>query len=179
MRSEIMKTAIIAIIMFLSVGFCNVQASSPPWGGDEHYTFSDDDPYFVESSIGEFASVDIIGGSFGSLHCFNYSEVYMNAGTGAWIQAYDQSKLYLSGGTLGSLRADEFSEVTFYVDNYSIEPTGGTGWTGTLTGTWLNNSGQFEIKLWEDTVSHTNFVPEPSTVVMLALGGLFLRKGRN
>jgi len=172
------KLAITIMAMALLTGFCRVQGSSPPWWGDGHYTFGDEDPYFVESIILESASVDIIGGSFGSLHCFDYSAVYMTAGDGAWLYANDSSTLHLSGGTLWSLMAEEFSEVTFYVDNYHIEPTGGTGWTGTLTGTWLNNGGQFEIRLANDSLSHINFVPEPCTVSILAVGVLFLRNRR-
>jgi len=182
-RSNEMRTAIITIMSaVLVMSVSNIKASSPPWGGDEHYTFGDEDPFFAHGAIYESASVDIVGGSFGALHSFDYSAVYMTGGVGNMVWANDSSTVDLYGGSLTNLVASEESEITLYVDNYEFNPDSYVGYEGVLTGTWINNGGDFEIFLpRQGTLSHITFeyVPEPTTLGLLALGALFMRRWRN
>jgi len=178
-----MRTAIITIIMFLSVGFCRVQGSSPPWGGDGHYTFGDEDPFFTHGEIYDTASVDIVGGSFADLHCWDYSTVTMTGGEAtSGILVNDSSTLYLSGGTIPYLDAEQFGMIHFYVDNYNFDPDTYINFDGLLTGTWANSNGDFEILIGGGTWSpaHVNIVvvPEPATIIFFGFGCIFLKRMR-
>jgi hypothetical protein len=179
MRSEIMKKAIITIMSVVLVMIAsNVQASSPPWGGDEHYTFGDEDPYFGESYIYESASVDIVGGTFGALHAFDYSAVSMFDGTGDRIWANEFSTIELYGGTLNSLAGFDDADITLFVESYSIEADPFIGYDARLTGSWFYDSGTFDILVREGSLSYVTveIVPEPSTLVFLAFGTIMFLK---
>jgi len=171
-----MKTAIIAIIMFLSVGLCNVQASSPPWGGDGHYTFGDEDPFFPQGSIFDFATVEITGGSFGELGCYQESTVNMIDGIATiGFAARDNSTINLYGGSIYAIDILDSPNVNLFVDSYIFNPDSFLGWDQ-VAGTWLNDNGNFDILIREGQFQYINIVPEPCTVAVLALGGLLLRK---
>ena len=125
--------------------------------------------------------MDIIGGSFGALHAFDYSAVYMTAGEAtSGILANDSSNVYLYGGTISYLDAEQFGMIHFYVDNYNFDPDTYINFDGVLTGTWANSNGDFEILIGGGTWSPAHIdivvVPEPATLLLFGLGGLALRK---
>jgi len=120
--------------------------------------------------------VDIIGGSFGALHSWDYSHVAMFDGVGSRIWGNDFSTIELYGGTLNSLAGFDDAEITMFVESYTIELNPFLGYDARLTGSWIGNNGNFDILVHDGGLPHINFVPEPSTVAVLALGGLLLRK---
>ena len=174
------KITITIIALAFLMGFGRAQAESPPWGGDEHYTFGDEDPFFVHGEIYETASVDIIGGSFADLHCWDYSKVYMYAGTGDFIFGNEFSKINLYGGTLNNLGSYDNSEITLFVENYNIELDPFIGYDARLTGSWFYDPGTFDILVRDGSLSHVTveIVPEPSTLAIFALGALVLLKNQ-
>jgi hypothetical protein len=179
-RSEIMKTAIITIIIVLLVGVSNVKASSPPWGGTGTYTFGDEDPFFAHGEIYDTASLDIVGGSFGSLHCFDYSTVEMFDGIGDYIYGRESSKINLYGGTLDSLGGFDNADITMFVESYTIELDPFIGYEARLTGNWFYDPGTFDILIYDGSLSHVavEIVPEPSTLVIFGIGALMILKNR-
>lgn len=173
-----MKTAIVTIMsVVLTVSVSNVWASSPPWGGDEHYTFGDEDPFFVHGEIYDSASLDIVGGSFGSLHCFDYSAVEMFDGAGDYIYVRESSTINLYGGSLNSLGGFDNADITMFVENYNIEMDPFIGYEARLTGNWFYDPGTFDILIYDGSLSHVavEIVPEPSTLMLFGLGALLAR----
>jgi hypothetical protein len=93
---------------------------------------------------------------------------------------YDDSTALFSGGRIDYIRSyqdsDLIKHITFVADLDSIDLTGNL-----LTGNWLSGGGSFSITLLDQTgydsvYSNINFIPEPATMLMLALGGLMLRR---
>jgi hypothetical protein len=165
-----------AVAFVMSVS--NVQAESPPWGGDGHYTFDDDDPWFAHGSIIENASVDIVGGSFGALHSFDYSTVRMSGGVGDIIWGYESSTISIYGGSLNTLAGYDNTDITLFVESYTVELDPFLGYDARLTGSWLNDGGTFDILVRQDSMPHIHLVPEPTTMMFFGLGGLLLRRIR-
>ena len=172
-KSNLLLAAVLCLLIA-----CNAFASSPPWTGSGTYTFDDIDPYFSEGSIFDTATVDISGGSFGKIQSYDYSTINMFDGEGDRIVVENSSNLNMWGGTLDfiSFAFEEAElEVVFHIDSYIFNPDSFIGYDN-LTGTWFNDNGTFDILIDEGSLAYFNFVPEPTTLFLLAMGSLFLRK---
>jgi hypothetical protein len=111
----------------------------------------------------------------------------------------DNSQLYISGGSVHLL--DLFSNTTTTLTGGQIDIINGyyvypidtsritvycqSGWTyqnSYLSGLWLDNSA-FNIKLVtkasSDVFSNITIIPEPASLLLLAVGGLLLRHRRS
>ncbi len=163
------NVVLLAFIMF----FSNlIMADSPPWTGSSSYTFSDSDPYFSESYITNTASVDIIGGAFNILHCYESSVVNMSNGTAdTGISAHGSAQVYLTGGEISILQADELSLIFMIVENYNFIEDTFINFNGTLTGNWPDEGGSFEILIGDGSWAHIqmNVVPEPCSILFFGL----------
>ncbi len=170
-----MKKTMLISILFCVVLTCNAFASSPPWTGTGTYTFDDTDPYFVEDSIWDTATVNISGGSFGSLGSHHSSTINMFDGHGDGIAARDNSTVNLYGGNVGAIDILDSPSVNLFVDSYLFNADSYLGWDQ-LTGTWMDDNGSFDILIREGQFPLINMVPEPASLLLLATGGIFLRK---
>ena len=165
--------------VFLLLGASSAWADLPIWNGNGIYTFSDADPYFMEKGVYDSATLNITGGEFGALYCFDHSIVDMSNGKAtSGISTYNYSILNLSGGSLGSLGATDYSQVHIFVLDHVVNTNSYLGYDQ-LTGHW-GNENPFAMLIsevsWPNITIHV--IPEPFTVSLLSLGVLFLKKRR-
>ena len=74
------------------------------------------------------------------------------------------------------LDAGNTSTVVLYTEDYDFDPDGGFLQCGLLTGVWLESGNAFNIELEsKDAFNHIVFVPEPTTLAILAFGSMFAR----
>jgi len=188
------KAIITTLIVFLMVGVCNVPSlyAELVWDGGYH-EFSEG--YESEVDMINGATADITGGEIGILRSFDTTEVFVYepseinllkpfdssvanvfGGTTGYLFAVGSSETHIYGGSLDWLDAMDSSTVNLYVESYVLDPTGGDFGDGLLTGIWLDG-GSFSIDLVTDeAISHINFVPEPSCITFMVIGGLIFSR---
>jgi hypothetical protein len=147
-------------------------------------------------SAHEFSSANVSGGTHGTLEAWDSATVkvfpgatlfrlnasgsgtaYMTGGITEYVGAGDSSVMNLYGGVITDcLAAGGSSTINIYGYDFDYDPTGGGYDGGQLTGFWLNGS-PFMLDLYgAETYSHINQVPEPSGLVILALGALLAKR---
>jgi len=165
----------------------NISGGNVSWG------------YVMDSSILNFSdgnidrrlysyhssTVNMSGGSVSEEICaHNNSTVNISGGNVSnKVSAYDTSILNLSGGSIANLIAWNSSTVIF--EGYDFTLGQGLSWgldgqtifgTGILTGIWFDHT-SFVIPItYHNTDATILAIPEPATLVLLSLAGLFLRK---
>ena len=88
----------------------------------------------------------------------------------------DDSIVNIYGGDLGILSAADDSSVSLYAYDVIYYPTGGYYDHGWVEGKYFANDLYFDFDFGgSDTFSHITVVPEPTSVLLFAFGGLFLR----
>jgi len=90
---------------------------------------------------------------------------------------YD-SIVNIHSGNLSSVGLAENAAMNLYAYDVVYHPTdGGDDWsTGWLEGKYNNNDQYFIFEFSTHDASHLNIIPEPATLLLLASGGLLLRK---
>ena len=129
------------------------------------------------------SQITIFGGSIGEyLLAHNESRITISGGSiGEYMAAFDNSQVIMSGGSVVTeLIVGNNSQITIYGTDFNVngEPVGYgpiTAASGILTGTLdsgeaINN----DFYIYDD--AGIALVPEPGTVLLLGLGGLFLLK---
>ncbi len=101
----------------------------------------------------------------------------MMGGTAEYLGAIDSGTVNIYGGLITeSLGAWNDAVVNIYGYDFNYDPMGGSRDGGQLTGFWLDSTA-FIIDLYgTDTYSHINLIPEPCSLLLLALGCLFLKR---
>jgi hypothetical protein len=90
--------------------------------------------------------------------------------------AIGSSNTYIHDGTLNILDAGDTSSVFLYTEYHDFDPDGGFLQSGLLTGVWFESGNSFSIELEsKEAFDHIVFIPEPSIIIMLGAGSLFLR----
>jgi hypothetical protein len=155
------------------------------------YNGSADDFLAYDSS-----TFNIYGGSAKNLIAKNTSHINLNGGNVRLVRIEQNSVANVSNGTFEFLSVKEDSRVNLYngVINYlsatgnsvvylyaydvSFTTTGGDYNTGQITGKYLLNNNTFCINFGSavESYSHIIVVPEPVTLLLLAVGGLVLRR---
>ncbi len=101
--------------------------------------------------------VDIVDGDFGTITVEEFGNVDIYSGV---INA-----LSATGGS-----------INLYAYDITYDPTGGYFSEGELTGRYYKNDNFFAYDLHEETYSYITVVPEPCSILLFCLGGIFLRR---
>ena len=155
--------------------------------------------YFSGIDIGHLSTINVLGGVIDKSSDFvvhgnaNFDGGSITAGR---LKTYEDSIVTLTGGFLNLGMLEIHGELNIYGGMLDIEDNGGTDgvvniygydftyiptgdpfWGGgTLTGYLLDNN-PFIIKgLSQNEFENFNLIPEPMTVLLLGLGGVFLRR---
>lgn len=124
------------------------------------------------------AEVNIDGGRVREGISSNDSSVInINDGGAYWMQTYGNSTVNLRNASFGFFGSSDESIVNVYGRNLALTTTGGRGF-GYVTGEW-GNGANFNIPFFaEETYTHVilHEIPEPTTLSLLAIGALMLRR---
>lgn len=140
---------------------------------------------------GGYGIINIYGGGIGNIQAINESIINMTGGSVNSLEMYHESMLYLYGGNIGSLASAQplilippedpgpHGWIQFFCREYDYNSD-----TNLLTGLWADSSA-FSINLSDigtyPTYDQIEFhiIPEPATILLLSLGGLWLKKRRS
>ena len=195
MRTKTKIITIIAAVMLLIVS--QVQAIDVDFYSDA--TIEDGDVYSivrVYDTQPDTTTLDMYGGSIGELRTYDSSIVNIYGGELWWaINSYksstiniyagrvslefigvrDTSTVNIYGGNLSSGNAPYFSDSsTVNIYGYGFDYD---GWT--LTGFLQDGSPFIFTELTDLNYPHINLIPEPSSILLFALGTVFLRKRKS
>jgi hypothetical protein len=112
-----------------------------------------------------------------SLGVGDYGTVNMSGGTVQYLHAgYDGVMNLYAGSVIDSLNAWSSATVNVFGYDLFITSLGGSYNCGYVTGFWNDNT-PFTIDFsTPDTYLHVNLIPEPSSLILLMLGTLALRR---
>ncbi len=116
------------------------------------------------------------------------SSVTVSGGVVNYIYVQKNSSVLLNGGQINYIRSIQYAPVgiTITIDcqydswDWIGEKDNYTG----ITGTWHNGNDftitflNADVELFPDTWKHVEVIPEPASMMLLGLGGLFLKKRR-
>ena len=125
------------------------------------------------------SSVSVYDGStIGLLRPNDTSTAYVHGGTINHLFALGDSitNIYAGNFPMG-FSANDSAIINMYVQTHIWNSDGGSNSEfGLLTGTWLNSGEAFSIDYVDlDAIDHIAFIPEPSMILLVGLGGLMLR----
>jgi hypothetical protein len=89
------------------------------------------------------------------------------------------SVVNLHGGLLDGFAADGNGILNFYAYDVIYYPTGGSWNAGWVEGKYISDNSYISFDLGDDSAfSHITIIPEPMTIFLFGLGGLFIRRKR-
>lgn len=159
-------------------------------GGDIDVIYSYDDSILnisrgkagVDALAYNNSVVNMSGGTTGSYFIDNNSRVNLSGGEMNGIFLRDDATFIISGGSINYIKSYQYSNVlkhiTFFCDVDSVSYSGNL-----LTGNWLDGN-SFSITLndqssYDSVYSNIEFITEPATLLLVAIGALVLRLKRS
>ncbi len=172
-----MKTKLFTILAVVVLfGICPVQASVIFFESG-HHIWTDADPYYDEVFLKNDATLDFLGGTIGQLSTNHDSQASFQGGQMYSLWSFDNSIVHYHAGQLDYISAGHNSIVFLYAYDVTYDPTGGVNHEGYVEGFFYKNNEVFSFSCWNTpTWSHIKIVPEPTTFLILGLGGIMLRK---
>jgi len=103
--------------------------------------------------------------------------VNMTGGITEYLRAGESGTINLYGGVVTNcLNAWDLATINIYGHDFNYDPRAGNWGGGQLTGFWLDDT-SFSIDLYDyDTCEHINLIPEPGSLILLALGALLIKR---
>jgi hypothetical protein len=142
-------------------------------------TYDESDGYNFEVWVINDAALDVLGGSMGKLELTDLATANLYGGDIDWLWTNNDSVVSIQSGNINVLAAYEDSLVYLYAYDVIYHPTGGGEYGNRewIEGTYYSDNTPFNFILYTDQVySHITVVPEPATILLLALGAIVLRK---
>ena len=119
-------------------------------------------------------------GVSGEFNMYDNSKLIMYDGYITTLNLYPDATAIVKGGNIHYLWIDPTTDgwVKLYAYNMYVSPFPDSHGYRDIHGYWLADNSFFDIELENgtSTYSHIQIVPEPTTLFLLTLGGLFLRK---
>ena len=151
---------------------------------------------FERVNVWDSATVDMTGGEVSRFYTYLTSTVNFNGGTISSLFVGDNSQLNMSEGLIdGSLNVSGSSianltggQIPFYSQGAFISAGGSSivniyGYGFSLDGQYLNgywaDGTAFYIWLRGETPSHVVLIPEPVSILLFSLAGLFIVKRKH
>jgi hypothetical protein len=174
MKKAMISIGLVAVLMF---------GISPAWADTEwnsgHHDIWDGDIY-AEIWMRNDATADMWGGNVYELGALDSSIFSMYGGTMDIFLVRHNSIVNIYGGDLSRLMVygNENGMVNLYAKDIVYHTTGGYWNNGWIEGSYLNDIHfDFDIPSIE-VASHINIIPEPTTILLLGIGSILLRKRR-
>ncbi|MDH4240782.1 MAG: PEP-CTERM sorting domain-containing protein [Phycisphaerae bacterium] len=159
------------MLAFLPV---NLQAGTV-WESGHHEIF--DVEVYGELDIYNDVTLDIFGGDILRLAAFDTTITDWHDGTMDVLWVNDNSIVNIYGGSLEEMAAIENGQINLYAYDIVHTTTGGHYGIGQVMGYYYSDNSYFCFDLGNlETYSRINIIPEPSTLILISLGLLFLRK---
>lgn len=172
MKTKIIKFA--AAVIFLA--FYPAQADTV-WTSGHHDILPGD--VYAEIWMYDDATATMLGGDVYKVETFGQSAFDMLGGHMDLLYVHDNTTIDIYAGSLGALGVVDDGSVQLYAYDVIYYPTGGGYDRGWVEGKYLLNDLAFSFDLDDlSTFSHISVVPEPTTLLLMGLGGLLLRKRR-
>ena len=163
------KVILTFLAVFMICGMYPLKANASWTEG--HYEIYPGDVY-GELEIYNDVTLDIYGGEIGHLFTFDNSFTNWFDGQMNYLRANDDSIVNIYRGRLFDfLHAGESSQINLYAYNVTYNDI-----THFLEGNYYKDDSFFSFELLhgQDTYSHIVVVPEPTTILLLGLGSLFV-----
>lgn len=174
-----MKTKVL-IITFLLACICQARADLVFDSGYNIYDESLGSNFEVR--VINDAVLDVLGGSItGYLMSSDISKVNLFDGNINQLWTRDNSVANIYGGDIDFITYEGSSLIYLYAQNVIYYPTGGGEWQNSpwVEGYYLQNNTHFDFLVPASesiTFSYIHVVPEPSTLFLLGIGCLFLKR---
>ena len=172
-----MKKFNLFLILFVVLSFCSVPLRADIVWTEGHHEINDSFSYPGEIYLLNDCTLDITGGNAGRLAVVDTTITNWYGGRIVELWTRDYSVINIYGGQLESIGTpglavfSDQSIVNLYAYDVAYH-------SGQLTGKYYMDNSQFVFVMGDKSYLHINIVPEPTTFLLFALGGVFLRKKR-
>ena len=170
-----MKTKLILLAVPI-VLLCRCPAHADTVWTSGHHEIVDGELY-GEIYIYNDVTVDIFGGDIYKLETYDVTVTDWYGGAITELCTWEDSLISIYGGQLSRLQAGENTVIQLYAYDVIHTTTGGYWDAGQLMGKYYEDNSDFLFDLHHTAYPHITVVPEPATIILLALGSLICRKG--
>jgi len=139
--------------------------------------FDDTSGYYDEVAVISDAHLDVLGGEMGALFFRDSSSGNIFGGEMGWLHSDENAVVNIYRATFDVLSSFPESTVYLYAYDIAYHPDGGLSNQPWLEGKYLYDNSPFSFTFdGDDCIPQLHVVPEPSSLILLALGGLISRK---